>query len=331
MDKFEKFLKEKIKNEYDQIAPDRETLQRMNYHVKEACGEKKKIKWRNYTKAAAVVLALIFIAVNSHSIKAFVVNVYEKYFVQLQKNYEENISEYVKELNLNLKLENSKVDVREYVATNKGVDFKIYMEDESDIELVGCEVNLDYEKNMKQEMFVKTNGYYIASNVFEKGTWKKGKTNKITGTIKLQYIKNGNWDKLYTVDGNITLDISNLYQCREISGKQLAAIADEHFQVNNILFSTWYMKISYAEFGAGERTSMLDIKQNNKNILALCGVGDDKNKDCYFQLPDSMKEPLYITFGYIDVERPDWSIETMGESHKLDLEQCIKEDNNNEN
>lgn len=37
------------------------------------------------------------------------------------------------------------------------------------------------------------------------------------------------------------------------------------------------------------------------------------------------------TDGYIDVERPDWSIETMGESHKLDLEQCIKEDNNNEN
>lgn len=324
MNDFDKLIQEKIKKEYDYIAPDRDSLQKINYSVKESIENRhaKDLRVKFYRVAAAVIIAIL-VAVNGNSIKAFVLNIYEKYLAALESNYEERTLDYAKDLNLTVEIGEASINISQYVVTNKGVDFKITQSSESNIEMVGCELNLEKKGYLTQEMFVKSEGYYIASNVFEDSSWDYTEK-EISGTLEIMYMEDDSEVKSVTKD--ITLDLSDIYQCQETTDKSMEIPVDEEYTITNITIGTWYMKITYEPPKGWNGDSTLMIEQNGEQILFLGGYGDDDQVCSYYQIPEDIKSPLYISVASIVYEGQDSHIKKTGKKHELKLEEYLEED-----
>ncbi|WP_302626894.1 hypothetical protein [uncultured Eubacterium sp.] len=334
MNNFDEMIRKKLNTDYENVTLDLADIDRITDVVKNGRREKKvndrrDKNWKKLVAIAAVFLVIIIVA-NNNTIKAFVVGMYEKYFGQLDTEYENNTDAYARDLNLEYSIDGKKVIIKQYVVTDRGIDFKVAVDEDSGIDICGATV---YKSTMQayNEMVVKVNGYYILSTVFEDTDWLKRLSgdNKIKARIELMYMVGGEDSDVYCLEKQAEIDLSKIYHCKRITNKNVNILKDKNFEVTNIFMSTWYMKVSYKRKDALKDNSILTIRQNGTELLNLGGQSDNQQVYYYYQLPKTWNEPIEISLGQIDYERGD--IVSRSEVYKVDLKTFIKEDSANEN
>lgn len=334
MNNFDEILQKKLNTDYENVTLDLAAMDRITDVVKNECQEKKvnDSRDRNWKKLAAIaaVFLVIIIVANNNTIKAFVVGMYEKYFGQLDTEYENNTDAYAQDLNLEYDIDGKKVIIKQYVVTDRGIDFKVAVDEDSGIDICGATV---YKGTMQayNEMVVKVNGYYILSTVFEDTHWLKrlSDNNTIKARIELMYMLGGEDSDVYCLEKQAQIDLSKTYHCKRLTNKNVDILKDKNFEVTDIFMSTWYMKVSYKRKDALKNNSILTIQQNGNELLNLGGQSDEQQADYYYQLPKALSEPLEISLGQIDYEKGNIILKS--EIYKVDLKTLIKEDSENEN
>lgn len=322
MDKLDYLLQNRIKNEFHNINPSDDALSGIISNVKEAYERKTAISdWKKYYKVAIIAVVALMI-INGKSIAAFVINAYQQYIAKLGTEYNKITEDYINELDKDIAVGNNTIIIDQYVVTDNGIDFKVRMKDESDIELVGCEIALEGKDVLEMEMFIKTSGFYIASNVFEEKTWTEYENKKVNGTVELMYTNIDDTSEIYSETVEVTIDISKKYQTTDIIFKKNQIKQDGNYKINEIYLGPWYMKVMFKPTIELENP-VLTIYQKEKEILPLAATFNENGAEVFYQLPDTVEEPLEIVLGNISIEEGSSHIDTIGEAQKIELQEYI--------
>lgn len=317
MNKFDDNLIKKIKNEYNEITPDSNKLDEIFGAVKKEYLERKTKKnlymWKRISAFAAMFVAII-ILFNIHSVKAFIVEIYQKYFEDVQIDFEENTKEYIKELGLVYNIEGEKILIKEYVITDQGVDFKIVKNDNSKIHICACEIRED-NKQTYNEMIIDLEEYLIATNITEDIVLEGEKNIDIALTY---YLKDDN-EKLYTELLSATLYCDKIYNTMKFGDKHKPIIENDNYIINEISFHTWYMKVTY---GVNKKHTdlVLSFKQDNNELTYASGMLTKDGQVSFYQLPIKLKK---LEVALMDI----YDKEAINSSCKIiDLEKILEEE-----
>lgn len=323
MDKLDKVIQEQIKNEYDEITPNPDNFQMTLQKAKEVYESKnesmkKTYEWKRWVIAATVFVAIIFLA-NINSVKAFVMGIYEKYFNQVQVDFDNNTKDYIKELNLEYNIEGEKIIISQYVITDKGIDFKIIRNQDSKVHICACEIKED-DNQTYNEMIVSLDDYFIASNIVD--------NIKLTGKkdvkINIVYYLDGDEEHLYEKEMETTLDCSKIYHIKTITNKDKVIAQNDNFAIKNISFYTWYMKVEY-EIKDAATEAILKIRQKNEECVCASSSSTEKGQISYYQLPRTM-EDIEVAIEYFNNDNIKSDNDMT--SVKIDLKKLLEEDGN---
>lgn len=94
MNKTDKAIKEKMQIEYKNITPDMDKLI-MATEQEHKSVKRQKSGWKKYV-AAAAIFAIIISMAGSSTIRAFLLDIYERYFIKTQQIFEENTEAYIR-------------------------------------------------------------------------------------------------------------------------------------------------------------------------------------------------------------------------------------------
>ncbi len=318
MDELDKLIQNRIKNQFDIIEPEKDTVLRIMENVKNDYGKKHIHKLHGIHYKAAAIILVALLVINANTIMAVMSNIYEKFFTDIGKTYEYNTSEYTRELNKTVMIGETNVVIKQYVVTGKGVDFKISLSSDSNIELAGCEVKLENGEILNAEMFAKSNGEYISSNVFEAGSWDKIKKKSVNATLVVLYMEGEDSSTLHTAKADIKMDLSKVYQGREIISDHI--IEDTDYLVKSIYLGAWYMKVSFQIKKEQPDFPMLVIKQGDKELLFLGGKQGENVVQNYYQLIDNGEEVLYVTLAKAHITDEGTEIEKADKTYKIKID-----------
>lgn len=321
MDKLDKIIQEKIRTEYNEIAPDSYKFNVMidnakKVYIEEERKEINTYKLRRLSIVAAMFVAIILLA-NVNSVKAFITQIYEKYFVQVKNDFEKNTKEYTKELNLEYNIEGEKVVISEYVVTNKGVDFKIVKDDNSRVHICACEIRANKQQTYN-DMIVDLGDYLIATNTVEDIKFIGQKDIEIA----LTYYLDDNVENLYTTELTATLDCDKIFNVKTITDENKVIAENDDYKIKNISFYTWYMKVAY-EVKKKEDDLILAFGQDDEELTYVSGMITDEGHTSYYQLPKNMNtmEAALINL-YNEKPEIDSAVE------KIDLKKLLEEGGN---
>lgn len=322
MDKLDYLLQNRIKNEFNNINPSDDALSGIICNVKEAYERKTAIPdWKKYYKVAIIAIVALII-INGKSITAFVINAYQQYIAKLGTEYDKIVEDYINELDKDIVVGDDTITINQYVVTDNGIDFKVRMKDESDIKLVGCEIALEGKDVLDTEMFIKTSGFYIASNVFEEKTWAEYENEKVNGTVELMYTNIDDTSEIYSETIEVTIDISKKYQTTDIKFENKQIEQSGSYKINEIYLGPWYMKVMFKPTIELENP-ILTIYQKEEEILPLAARFNENGAEVFYQLPDTVEEPLEIVLGNISIEEGSSHIDTVGDTQKIELQEYI--------